>query len=150
MCFQVREFFTSQRARVRKFIRLSQEKANRSSSCKEVPDGIPLSSDSNDLVSPVPLDSIAPTCMEQGFTSSQDEVTEDQSDKYFVDNIFNLMRREESFSGQVKLMEWIMQIQNASVLYWYFQCDLMTFFFFCLFAKRNIWLLIVCHHTEIV
>lgn len=119
---QVREFFTSQRARVRKFVRLSREKANRSSSCKEVLDGIPLGCDPNEPLTAVPLDSVAPISTEEGSTSlTQNEVVQsaDQSDKYFIDNIFSLMRKEESFSGQVKLMEWILQIQNSSVLYWF-------------------------------
>ncbi|KAI9080336.1 hypothetical protein K1719_037730 [Acacia pycnantha] len=30
-----------------------------------------------------------------------------------------LMRKEETFSGQVKLLEWILKIQNASVLIWF-------------------------------
>ncbi|CDP03525.1 unnamed protein product [Coffea canephora] len=119
---QVREFFTVQRARVRKFVRLSREKSNRSSSCKEVLDGIPQGCDPNEPLTPVPLDSVGPTSTEEGPTSlTQNEVlpSADQSDKYFLDNIFSLMRKEESFSGQVKLMEWILQIQNSSVLYWF-------------------------------
>ena len=92
-------------------------------------DGIPQGCDPNEPLTPVPLDSVGPTSTEEGPTSlTQNEVlpSADQSDKYFLDNIFSLMRKEESFSGQVKLMEWILQIQNSSVLYWYLQLDLMT------------------------
>ncbi|CAI9105345.1 OLC1v1004251C1 [Oldenlandia corymbosa var. corymbosa] len=115
---QVREFFNSQRARVRKFVRISQENITRS---KDVNAGVPISTDSSDSMNPVPLDTVAPTSMESGSCLNQDAVhpTDDQSDKYFVENIFSLMRKEDSFSGQVKLMEWIMRIQNASVLYWF-------------------------------
>ncbi|KAL3531440.1 hypothetical protein ACH5RR_010762 [Cinchona calisaya] len=119
---QVREFFNSQRARVRKFVRLSIEKANISTSCKEVHDGFPLNCNPTEPLTPVPLDTVAPTSTEEGSTClTQNEIlpAADQSDKYFLDNIFSLMRKEESFSGQVKLMEWILQIQNSSVLYWF-------------------------------
>lgn len=122
---QVREFFTSQRSRVRKFVRLAREKANRSSSGKEileVHEGIPPISDPNEPLDPVPLDSVAPVSSEEGPTcSKEDEALPavDESDKHFVENIFNLMRKEETFSGQVKLMEWVLQIQNSSILYWF-------------------------------
>lgn len=42
----------------------------------------------------------------------------DSEDKKFLENIFNLMKKEETFSGQAKLMEWVLQIQNIAVLNW--------------------------------
>ncbi|CAM8894401.1 unnamed protein product [Rhodiola kirilowii] len=43
----------------------------------------------------------------------------DGSDKNFIENIFNLMSKEKTFSGQVKLMEGILKIENLSVLDWF-------------------------------
>lgn len=53
--------------------------------------------------------------------SLQDEtiVDADMEDKRFMDNIFSLLRKEETFEGQVKLIEWVLQISNPSVLCWY-------------------------------
>ncbi|XP_057484483.1 homeobox protein LUMINIDEPENDENS-like [Actinidia eriantha] len=166
---QVRDFFTSQRTRVRKFVRLSRDRALRSNASKEalmntdpsmpsglvqdgVPmntdplmtsglvqhgipmntdpamptgllqDGVPMNTDPTIPIYPVPLNCVGssssggrPSC------STQEETLPglDESDRHFVDNIFSFMRKEETFSGQVKLMEWILQIQNFSVLYWF-------------------------------
>ncbi|KAK4847485.1 hypothetical protein QYF36_002416 [Acer negundo] len=152
---QVKDFFASQRSRVRKFVRLSREKAARSNACKEPhDDGVQNSSDSMIPVDPVPLNCVGPTCViptnpvplnsvgptsviptnpvplnsvgppsveESPACSAHDDslVGIDDLDKYFVVNIFNLLRKEETFSGQVKLMEWILKIQNSSVLSWF-------------------------------
>uniref|UniRef100_A0A5B6Z3L9 Putative Homeodomain-like superfamily protein n=1 Tax=Davidia involucrata TaxID=16924 RepID=A0A5B6Z3L9_DAVIN len=120
---QVRDFFTSQRTRVRKYVRLSREKALRSNACNDkVQDGAPTSSDSMLPINPVPLNSVGPTSIEEGPScSTQDEILPgiDDSDKHFLENIFSLMRNEETFCGQVKLMDWILQIQNSSVLNWF-------------------------------
>lgn len=40
----------------------------------------------------------------------------ESEDKKFLESIFALMQKEETFSGQVKLMEWILQINNVTVL----------------------------------
>ncbi|XP_057461482.1 homeobox protein LUMINIDEPENDENS-like [Actinidia eriantha] len=200
---QVREFFTSQRTRVRKFVRLSRDRTLRSNASKEalmntdpsmpsglvqdevpmntdpsmpsglvqdgvpmntgpampsglVQNGVPMNTDpamSSELVQngvpmntvpampiglmqdvvpmntdptipiyPVPLNCVRPSSSGGGPSCSTQEETLpglDESDRHFVDNIFSLMRKEETFSGQVKLMEWILQIQNFSVLYWF-------------------------------
>ncbi|TXG63491.1 hypothetical protein EZV62_010485 [Acer yangbiense] len=152
---QVKDFFASQRSRVRKFVRLSREKATRSNACKEPhDDGVQNSLDSMIPVDPVPLNCVGPTCViptnpvplnsvgptsviptnpvplnsvgppsveESLACSAHDDslVGIDDLDKYFVVNIFNLLRKEETFSGQVKLMEWILKIQNSSVLSWF-------------------------------
>ncbi|BBH10388.1 Homeodomain-like superfamily protein [Prunus dulcis] len=116
---QVRDFFNSQRSRVRKLVQLSREKATRSSEHKELQDGVSTSSDPLTPIDPVPLNSVGPSSVEDAPScSTQDDALSglDDLDKDFVDNIFNLMRKEETFSGQVKLMEWILQIQNSSVL----------------------------------
>lgn len=94
----------------------------RSSACKEPHDGLLLSSDPMVPIDPVPLNSVDPANVEEAPScSTQDDALPglDDEDKHFVENIFNLMRKEETFSGQVKLMEWILQIQNSSVLCWY-------------------------------
>lgn len=51
----------------------------------------------------------------------QEEATDgiDSEDKKFLENIFNLMKKEETFSGQAKLMEWVLQIHNTAVLNWF-------------------------------
>ncbi|XP_021820075.1 homeobox protein LUMINIDEPENDENS isoform X1 [Prunus avium] len=119
---QVRDFFNSQRSRVRKLVQLSREKATRSSEHKELQDGVSTSSDPLTPIDPVPLNSVGPSSVEDAPScSTQDDALSglDDLDKHFVDNIFNLMRKEETFSGQVKLMEWILQIQNSSVLCWF-------------------------------
>ncbi|XWS76517.1 hypothetical protein CRYUN_Cryun01aG0183200 [Craigia yunnanensis] len=120
---QVRDFFASQRTRVRKQVRLSREKALRSNACKETEEGlVPTGSDAMIPVEPVPLNSVGPVNAEEAPScSTQDDALTgiDELDKHFVENIFSKMRKEETFSGQVKLMEWILQIQNPSVLYWF-------------------------------
>ena len=120
---QVRDFFASQRTRVRKQVRLSREKALRSNACKETEEEVvPTGSDAMIPVEPVPLNSVGPVNTEEAPScSTQDDSLTgiDELDKHFVENIFSKMRKEETFSGEVKLMEWILQIQNPSVLYWY-------------------------------
>ncbi|GAV83362.1 hypothetical protein CFOL_v3_26810 [Cephalotus follicularis] len=119
---QVRDFFNSQRTRVRKLVRLSREKASRSNVPEESYDRNLTSSDSMIPLDVVPVNSLGPTSIEEAPScSKQDDALPglDDMDKYFVENIFILMRKEDTFSGQVKLMEWILQIQNSSVLYWF-------------------------------
>lgn len=127
---QVRDFFAAQRTRVRKFLRLSREKTSISNLSIEGPCPIPLSSDPSSQTEPVPLNSVIPTCTEEGPScSTQDEVLAviEEKDRHFVDNILNLMRKEESFSGKVKLMDWILEVQNPSVLYWYLRLMVVEF-----------------------
>lgn len=117
---QVREFFNGQRSRVRRFVRLSGEKANRSNKCQEQ-EG-PLFSDPNVPSNTLPLNTMAPINAEGPSCSTQDEDVPpglNDLDKHFVENIFTLMRKEDKFSGQVKLMEWILQIQDSTVLHWF-------------------------------
>lgn len=112
---------------------MSREKAVRSNACKNELEE-PLCSDPNVIIDSVPLNTVCPANNEGPSCSTQDEVLPGMNDldKHFVENIFILMRKEEKFSGQVKLMEWILQIQNASVLHWYvlrhYECEDL---FFC-------------------
>ncbi|KAG8054024.1 hypothetical protein GUJ93_ZPchr0001g31887 [Zizania palustris] len=168
---QVREFFASQRTRVRKFVRLSQEKALRIESSK-APDNVcsisteqtPVNIEAHtQVIDPLrtlePLEvqqcslqyvevtqislqlpdvqqicaiPITPTCVTQPTDANtnpssiqkdtkQEEVAPgvESDDKKFLESIFALMRKENTFSGQVKLMEWILQINNATVLSWF-------------------------------
>ncbi|KAL8207736.1 hypothetical protein R6Q57_007148 [Mikania cordata] len=117
---QVRDFFNGQRSRVRKFIRLSREKAIQSTESMQKQDRS-LGSNVDLPNHPVPLNSVGPSSIEAPSCSMQNELLPDtdDSEKYFTTNIFNLLREEETFSGQMKLMEWILQIQNTSVLYWF-------------------------------
>nr|CAJ53850.1 luminidependens [Arabidopsis thaliana] len=125
---QVREFFVTQKTRVRKQVRLSREKVVMSNTHALQDDGVPENNNATNHVEPVPLNSIHPEacsiCWGEGETVAlipPEDIPPDisDSDKYFVENIFSLLRKEETFSGQVKLMEWIMQIQDASVLIWF-------------------------------
>ncbi|ONM34797.1 luminidependens protein1 [Zea mays] len=186
---QVREFFTVQRSRVRKFVRLSQEKALRIETPKEqdnsysinteqIPPDIEAQAEVIEplrTLEPVVLQSsLQPTCVPQISSQSmelqqsdlqhmevfqnslqqaeaqhniaapimpsgamvmqptdakissdsvQKEVKQEgvhsgvaSEDKKFLESIFALMQKEETFSGQVKLMEWILQINNVTVL----------------------------------
>ena len=123
----MRDFFTSQRSRVRRHVQLSREKALRSSSCEESHDGL-INSDPMRPINAAPLNTAVPTNTEEASCSTQEAALSDLDDldKQFVDNIFSLMKKEETFSGQEKLMEWILTIQNSSVLLWY----MISFFFF--------------------
>ncbi|KAK9146894.1 hypothetical protein Sjap_006797 [Stephania japonica] len=120
---QVREFFSGQRARVRKLVRLSRDKSIKSDVCKTSSDGnLPGPDSSIPIINPAPLNSLEPNTTEEAPSCSSQEVTIsgiEDSDKKFVDNIFSSMRKEVTFSGQVKLMDWILQIQNSSVLSWF-------------------------------
>ncbi|KAG5514298.1 hypothetical protein RHGRI_035638 [Rhododendron griersonianum] len=85
-------------------------------------DGVPLNTNPSLPIFPVPLSTVGPVSSEEGPSCSTQEETIpglDDAGRHFVDNIFSLMRKEETFSGQVKLMEWILQIQNSSVLCWF-------------------------------
>ncbi|XP_042034829.1 homeobox protein LUMINIDEPENDENS-like isoform X2 [Salvia splendens] len=145
---QVRDFFAGQRTRVRKFFRLSRERANTSAyglmhdviattsnlvipaepiPLATVSEPIPLATVSEPIplatvAEPIPLATVVPTSIDEGPSSSKSH--EDlpglvDSEKHFIDNIFGLMRKEESFSGQVKLIRWILRITNPSVLNWF-------------------------------
>ncbi|KAM1475349.1 hypothetical protein ACFX2I_031262 [Malus domestica] len=119
---QVRDFFNSQRSRVKKLVQLSREKALKSGEHEDLRDGVSTSPDSLIPSDPVPLNSVGPSNVDDAPScSTQDNALSglDDLDKRFVEDIFNLMRKEETFSGQVKLMEWIMRIQNSSVLCWF-------------------------------
>ncbi|KAL3572429.1 hypothetical protein D5086_026333 [Populus alba] len=71
---------------------------------------------------PVPLNSAGPSRVDEAPScSTQDDMLPglDELDKHFIENIFGLLRKEETFTGQVKLMEWILQIHTFSVLNWF-------------------------------
>jgi len=153
------EFFTIQKSRVRKFVRLSQEKALRVETPKEQDNAysvnteqIPLDIEAQaevieplSTLEPVVLhSSLQQTEAQQNFAApmmpsgtmvmqptdakiSSDSVRKEikqeevhpgveSEDKKFLESIFALMQKEETFSGQVKLMEWILQINNVTVL----------------------------------
>ncbi|KAI5599342.1 hypothetical protein BDE02_02G189700 [Populus trichocarpa] len=80
---------------------------------------VPLDSVAQD---PVPLNAVGPSRVDEvPSCSTQDDVLPglDELDKHFAEKIFDLLRKEETFSGQVKLMEWILQIQTPAVLNWF-------------------------------
>lgn len=131
---QVRDFVVTQKIKVRKQVRLSKEKVMMSSTHAIQGDGVPEQNNAVPHADPVPLNSMdpEPSSISWGEPENvalmpkeevqQEDIPPDisDSDKYFVDNIFSMLRKEETFSGQVKLMEWIMQIQDSSVLIWYY------------------------------
>ncbi|GFP85637.1 homeobox protein luminidependens [Phtheirospermum japonicum] len=119
---QVRDFFNGQRTRVRKFARLSREKANRSTACDGMRGDIASTSDPNMPAEPVPLNTLAPTNInEEPSCSNRPELLcgMEESDQHFIENIFSSMRKEESFSGKVKLLKWILRMENPLVLNWF-------------------------------
>ncbi|MGV7400546.1 hypothetical protein PJK47_30620, partial [Mycobacterium kansasii] len=85
-------------------MRISREKALRASATKELQDGVSADVDPMLAVDePVPLKSMGPpTAEEAPSCSNQDEVLPglDEFDKQFVENIFRLMSKEETFSGR--------------------------------------------------
>lgn len=167
---QVREFFASQRTRVRKFVRLSREKALRIESSK-APDNVcsisteqtpvdieahaqvieplrtlePLEAQQISLphlvvpqislqlpvvpqscaIPVAPIGVMQPTEAKTNPDPIQKETKQEEvagvesEDKKFLESIFVLMRKENTFSGQVKLMESILQINNVTVLSWF-------------------------------
>ncbi|MCH83586.1 homeobox protein luminidependens-like, partial [Trifolium medium] len=117
---QVRDYFTSQRSRVRKQVQLSKERALKSNSCAESLD-VQINSDPVRSMNPAPLNSVGATNVEEASYSAQEAALSDldDSDKQFVENIFGLMQKEETFCGQEKLLEWILTIHNFSVLLWF-------------------------------
>lgn len=126
--WQIREFFVTQKTRVRKQVRLSREKVITSNTHVLQDDGVLENINATNHIDPVPLNSTHPEACSvsrgEGETVAlmpPEDIPPDisDSDKYFIENIFSLLRKEETFSGQVKLMEWIMQIQDSSVLIWY-------------------------------
>ncbi|KAF7818232.1 homeobox protein LUMINIDEPENDENS [Senna tora] len=118
---QIREFFTSQRSRIRRLVQLSRERVIRSNFCEEAHDGSPINSDSMRPMDPAPLNSAGATRVQDASCSTPDNALSvlNDLDRHFVDNIFILMQKEETFSGQEKLMECILKIQNSSVLCWF-------------------------------
>lgn len=101
-------------------MQLSKERALSSNSCEE-PHDDQINSDPMRPINPAPFNSAGPSNAEEASCSTQEVALSDldDSDKQFVNNIFSLMQKEETFSGQEKLMEWILTIQNFSVLLWY-------------------------------
>ncbi|KAF9622203.1 hypothetical protein IFM89_030061 [Coptis chinensis] len=70
------------------------------------------------VINPTPLNSVDPRTDGEGPSCSSKQETipgADDFEKKFIENIFNMMRKEVIFSGQAKLMEWILQIQNSAV-----------------------------------
>ncbi|CAN8308647.1 unnamed protein product [Cochlearia groenlandica] len=125
---QIRDFFVTQRTRVRKQVRLSTEDAIMSSMHALQDSVFPEKNSVITHVDPIPLNSTSPDASsispgeaETVVLMPHEDIPPDISDteKHFVENIFSQLRKEETFSGQVHLMEWIMQIQNASVLMWF-------------------------------
>ncbi|CAA6654255.1 unnamed protein product [Spirodela intermedia] len=151
---QVREFFASQRSRVRKLVRLSREKVTKSSASDEISIGCPLNSglaapvteqacepsvvpisvegcaqvpmngiqqlDATQLLNHVSVEAGDTRTTKEGLSCAPQEETIpglDADDKNFLEHIFSLMKKEETFSGQVKLIEWIMQIHTSAVLH---------------------------------
>lgn len=138
---QVREFFTAQRSKVRKLVCLAREKAARLDVPQEANERCSANADAtslrgNDAVLKIdestkvpaneesvvvcPVDA-KPIQMVPSSSLSCDETVSgiDEVHKNFLGKIFNVMKKEGTFSGQVKLMEWILQMHNTYVLTWF-------------------------------
>ncbi|XP_078440755.1 homeodomain-like superfamily protein isoform X2 [Wolffia australiana] len=129
---QVREYFASQRSRVRTLVRLSREKVINSNGSDETGIDCPLLASGpttsleeqinhedkdtvhGDQVNCVSVES-ADACAAKEETLPGIEADDDK----FLKQIFGLMKKESTFSGQMKLMEWILQIHNSAVLLWF-------------------------------
>ncbi|CAA0832042.1 Homeobox protein LUMINIDEPENDENS [Striga hermonthica] len=119
---QVRDFFNGQRSRVRKFAKLSKEKVIRSSASDGTHADIVSTLDPNMPVEPVPLNTMVPAIVNEvpSCSKSNEALCDmEESDRQFIENIFISMRKEESFSGQLKLLKWILRVENPSVLNWF-------------------------------
>ncbi|GAB4829863.1 hypothetical protein Ancab_019509 [Ancistrocladus abbreviatus] len=119
---QVRQYFASQRSRVKKAVLMSKDRAINSAACKEAQDGVPASSDSMMPVDPVPLSSIAPSSAEEAASCLKlEEILKglNEPEKMFVNTIFNLMREADTFAREMALMEKILEMKNPSVLCWF-------------------------------
>ncbi|RWW21045.1 hypothetical protein GW17_00014810 [Ensete ventricosum] len=117
----VREFFAGQRSRVRKLVRLSCEKVTRLEESKTSKEDHSVSLDQSLVVSKETLTSVN-LVKEEGCPSLLQEETipgVNSDDKEFLNNMLNLMRKEQRFSAQVKLMEWVLCVQNSAVLNWF-------------------------------
>lgn len=80
---------------------------------------VPTESESAMHADPVPLSSVAPSNLDEAPSCSSDTLANiDELDKRFLDSIFSLMGKEETFAGQVKLLEWVLRIQNTAVISW--------------------------------
>ncbi|KAF3790355.1 Homeobox protein LUMINIDEPENDENS [Nymphaea thermarum] len=120
---QVKQFFAGQRSKVRKLVKASHEEAVKLNTSTSAHDTQPVAAE-HDLSSSaqVPETSSELKTVETSSSCLLQEETmpgSEPSDKNFIENVFSLMRKEDTFSGQVKLMEWILQIQNSAVLQWF-------------------------------
>ncbi|XP_031485900.1 homeobox protein LUMINIDEPENDENS [Nymphaea colorata] len=120
---QVKQFFAGQRSKVRKLVKASHEEAVKLNTSRSTHDAQSIVAE-HDLSgsAQVPETSSELKTVETSSSCLLQEETvpgSEPSDKNFLENVFSLMRKEDTFSGQVKLMEWILQIQNSAVLQWF-------------------------------
>ena len=92
---------------------MSREKAIKSIESYETSNDCPLLPDSD----PKTINGLH---SEHGSSMEEETIPDlDTNDKNFLDQIFGLMQKENTFSGQMKLIEWILQIHTSAVLQWY-------------------------------
>jgi len=120
---QVREFFSGQRSRVRRFVRQSMDKENNMQMSNTFED-----SDQNSTKQSSCLTEMLHSESEVGnrvavkdlYKLPNDDILGEREsfDSNFIKRFFSLMRKESTFSGQVQLLERILQIHDQTVLCW--------------------------------
>lgn len=118
---QVREFFSGQRSRVRRFVRQSMDKENNMQMSITFED-----SDQNSTKQSSCLTDMLHSESEVGnkvaakdsYKLPNDDILGEREsfDSNFIKSFFFLMRKESTFSGQVQLLERILQIHDQAVL----------------------------------
>lgn len=118
---QVREFFSGQRSRVRRFVRQSMDKENNMQMSNTFED-----SDQNSTKQSSCLTDMLHSESEVGnraavkdsYKLPNDDILGEREsfDSNFIKRFFLLMRKESTFSGQVQLLERILQIHDQTVL----------------------------------
>lgn len=121
---QVREFFSGQRSRVRRFVRQSMDKENNMQMSNTFED-----SDQNSTKQSSCLTEMLHSESEVGnrvavkdlYKLPNDDILGEREsfDSNFIKRFFSLMRKESTFSGQVQLLERILQIHDQTVLCWF-------------------------------
>ncbi|GLJ46143.1 hypothetical protein SUGI_0972100 [Cryptomeria japonica] len=121
---QVREFFSGQRSRVRRLVRQAHDKTNNIQSGNTPDDGVPSAIKQSGCLTTLlhyPNAIGIRTAGKDSCRLPDDKSFEDREsfDTNFIRGFFFLMRKEGTFSGQVQLLERILQIHDSTVLCWF-------------------------------
>ncbi|KAH9328469.1 hypothetical protein KI387_000577, partial [Taxus chinensis] len=121
---QVREFFSGQRSRVRRLARQAHDKANNIQAVNTFEDLAPSATKQFSCLTTLLHSQSGVGIRTAGKESCRlltDNALEDREsfDTNFIKSFFFLMRKEGTFSGQVQLLERILQIHDSTVLCWF-------------------------------